>query len=300
MQNDRLIVLITPSGAGNAWRAALAAHAERMAWTVSDAGPGGPPEGVTGLFFAHQHTAMSSAQGHAVVLVDTTAGGVADPSLPANTDELNVRSIALVEADNAARAGATVLNAARYRHEFPGLGWVERPEGELYRIHPAAAESPLAIFDEMPLPPSVGVNWGPQWFAYAAETPGLEAPLWVDMTGRMRPLVYGPYIQLPAGRWRVDVRLSVDPERAHAPLLFEWGSGVNFCRVMAEIRRRGTYELQLDRVWLEPEVAQLRIWNAHPVFEGQVRFEGCCVTSVAADDQSQPTPLDHIVQLGEI
>ena len=299
MADFGLMVLATPSSATQAWCSALIEHAGRLGWPVArtDETEIAP---ATGLWFTNHHHELSAFPGARVVLVDTSAVGVLDPGAPATPSELEARSTALVQAHIAASEGAVILNAARYRLEFPVLGWLDRPEGERYRIHSAAVESPLAIFDDMPHPPSAPVAWGPQWFSYdlASQTP--MGGDWLDMTGRMRPLVFGPYICLPSGRWRVDARIWVDPERAHAPLLLEWGSGTSFCRVMAEVRRRGVYELSLDRVWSEPEVAQLRIWNAHPVFEGRLRFEGCRVTRVPDDDPTSPTPLDHIVQLGEV
>jgi len=300
MSADSLTVMITPSAAGTAWRNAVAHRGAQIGWGWADVGPEGPPDGATGLFFAHDHAAIANAQGHRALIIDTTAIGTADPSQPATGDDLIVRAHALVEAEAAARQHAPVFNAARYQLDLPGLGLVERPDGERYRIHPDASESPLALFDQMPVPAGAWANWAPRWFAYSEGVRTIGGSTWIDMTGRMRPLVYGPYVRLPVGRWRVDVRFSVDPERAHAPLLFEWGSGNDFCRVMTEIRHPGTYGVHMDRFWTEADAAQLRIWTAHPVFEGRIDFQGARVTRVADDDPSPLTPLDRIVEAGVI
>ena len=300
MAADRLTVLITPSATGVAWRAALINHVTRLGWVFSDVGPDGPEEGASGLFFAHHHEAMGLHEGPCAVIIDTSAVGTSDPSIAANTEEIAARSHSLVEAEIAASLGAAVFNGARYHIELPVIGLVERPEGPVYRIPLNASESPLALFDAMPMAPGADANWGPQWFTYPEPPQGLGGGPWIDMTGRMRPLLYGPYVRLPAGRWSVDVRFSVDPERAHAPLLFEWGAGTEFCRVMAEIRHPGSYGIRLDRIWPEADAAQLRIWNYHPVFEGKLEFQGCRVTRVADDDPSAPTPSDRIVELGVI
>ena len=294
-----LCVLVTPSAAGTAWQEALIARAVQLGWPVGDTGADSPEPRADGLVFAHSHAAMQAFPNSArAVIVDTTATDPVDPGLPAQPEAIMIRSHLLVEADLAAADGAVLLNAARYVLDFPALGTVERREGSPYRIHPSVSESPLAIFDDAA--PGTSATWAPRWFAYTNGFEGSVDEPQMDMTGRMRPMVHGPYIRLPAGRWRVDVSFTVDPEKAHAPLLFEWGAGIDFCRIMTEIRYRGAYSVSLDRIWPEPDVGQLRIWPAHPVFEGRLGFRGCKVTRMAMDDPSPLTPTDRIVDAGVV
>lgn len=295
MTTDGLCVLITPSAAGAAWRQALTLRATQMGWPISGIEPGLDIGMQTGLVFAATHAEMAAFPPSArVALIDTTATDEVDPGLPASIETLMVRSNTLVEAEMAAKDGALLLDAARYLLDFPVLGQVERREGDPYRIHPSATESPLALFDDT-LPGS-WANWHPRWFAYPeGHTGTVDHPLF-DLTGRMRPLIAGPNIRLPAGRWRVDLRFTADPEKAHAPLLFEWGSGAEFSRVVTEVLQPGTYAVSLDRIWLEPAAAQLRVWPGHPVFQGWFGFLGARVTRVALDDPSPPTPTDRLVQ----
>lgn len=300
MTDDRLTLLITPGPSGAAWRQAVSARAAEMGLPVFNVGPDGPPDGQPGVFFASDHRAFASATGHRSVLTDTTAVASLDPSMPATSDDLTARSHGLVEADAAARLGASVLNTARYQLTLPVLGLVERPEGERYLIHPLASASPLSMFETLPVAPGAEAAWAPHWFAFAPGAEPSDGGPWIDLTGRMRAIVYGPYIHLPAGRWRADVRFSVDPEKAHVPLLFEWGSGSEFCRIMTEVHHSGSYSISLDRIWPEAEAAQLRIWNAHPVFQGRMTFDHCRVVRIAEDDPSPPTPIDRIVTAGLI
>lgn len=295
MTADGICVLITPSAPGAAWREALTLRAVQLAWPVRDAQPGDDLGVLTGLVFTASHTVMAAFPPSArVALIDTTAADEIDPAQPASAEAMVLRSHALIEAETAVKAGAVLLDAARYLLEFPILGQVERREGSPYRIHPSVAESPLAFFNDTM--PGASANWHPRWFAYPDGHMGtVDHPVF-DLTGRMRPLISGPHIGLPAGRWRVDLRFTVDPERAHAPLLFEWGSGSEFSRVMTEVRHPGTYAASLDRIWLEPAPAQLRIWPGHPVFQGVFGFLGARVTRIALDDPAPPTPTDRIVQ----
>ncbi|MFC5344007.1 hypothetical protein ACETK8_19315 [Brevundimonas staleyi] len=291
--------MITPTSAGVLWRDALIHKAASMGWSFADVHADGPPPGATGLFFAHHASAMRPELTRCIVS-DPSAVGTSDPSVPAGGEDLIIRSHALAETEIAARLGAPVLAAARYQLEFPFLGLVERREGERYHIHPLAAESPLALYDEMPVKAGATANWAPHWFAYPEGLRRVGETTWIDVTGRMRPLVFGPYIHLPQGRWRVDVRFAVDPERGHVPLLFEWGTGNEYCRVMSDIQHRGAYGINLDRIWDAHAPAQLRIWTAHPVFEGLLDFQSCRVTRVADDDPSPPTPTDRIVEVRPI
>ncbi|WP_428151664.1 hypothetical protein [Brevundimonas sp.] len=299
MSAAALCVLVTPSAAGNAWQEVLVARAVQLGWPVTDMAANPDALATTGLVFVQSHLAMLGFPISArVVIVDTTATDTVDPGQPASPHIVAIRSQVLVEAEMAAAAGAAVLNAARYVLNVPVMGSVERREGAPYRIHPSVSESPLAYFDDTA--PGTFANWSPRWFAYTNGFEGTEDEPRIDMTGRMRPMVHGPYLHLPAGRWKVDLNFTVDPEKAHAPLLFEWGSGVEFCRIMTEIRYRGAYSVSLDRIWEEPDAVQLRIWPAHPVFEGQFGFRGCRVTRMAMDDPSPLTPTDRIVDAGVI
>lgn len=295
MTDDSVTLMITPGHPGLAWRAAIEARAAQMGIPVSEIAAEDAADRRTGVIFTHQNAVLASQPGPRVVITDTTAVGLLDPSQPATGNDLIVRAHSLVEADAAARQGALVLNASRYQLSLPLLGTVERPEGERYHIHPLAAASPLSLFDELPVRAGAQAVWAPHWFTYAPDAGGQTSGPWIDLTGRMRALVFGPYIRLPPGRWRIDARISVDPERAHVPLLFEWGSGAEFCRIMTEVRHPGSYGISLDRIWTEAESAQLRIWNAHPVFQGRLLFEECRVVRVADDDPRPPTPLDRIV-----
>lgn len=289
-----LCVLITPSAAGTAWREALTLRATQLGWAVSDTGLDPTDTPTTGLVFAHSHAEMLVYPPSArAVIIDTTATDPVDPALPGAPDAIMIRSHILVEAELAALEGAAVFNAARYALNFPVVGSVERREGAPYRIHPSVSESPLALFDDAM--PGSSATWHPRWFAYPEGHAGsIEEPL-IDMTGRMRPLIFGPYIRLPVGRWRADLQFTVDPEKAHVPLLIEWGTGAEYCRVVTEINYPGIYAVSLDRIWPEAGAAQLRIWPAHPVFQGQFGFRGCRVTRVAVDDPAPPTPNDRVV-----
>jgi len=299
MSDFGLCVLITPSAAGHGWREALAVRAAQLGWLIRDSAATPGDASATGLVFAHNHAAMLAFPASArAVIIDTTATDPVDPGQPAALDALILRSQVLVEAEMAAQAGAAVLNAARYALDFPVLGPVERREGSPYRIHPSVSESPLAIFDDAA--PGASATWSPRWFVYPDGFQGSADEPLIDLTGRMRPVIHGPYLHLPAGRWRVDLSFTVDPEQAHAPLLFEWGSGIEFCRIMTEIRYPGTYSVSLDRIWIEPDAVQLRIWPAHPVFQGRFGFRGCRVTRVSMDDPSPLTPIDRIVEAGVV
>lgn len=136
---------------------------------------------------------------------------------------------------------------------------------------------------QVPAAVGAGVDWGPALFHYPIKGEMHAGTSSIDMTGRVRPLVLGPYIELPPGIWRAELRISVDPERGHAPLRFEWGARDTYVAAISEVTASGIYTIALDRIWLEPEPAQARIWNYQPVFQGRMEFLGCRVTRMPDD-----------------
>lgn len=279
MSGEALCVMLAPTAAGAAWREALTARATDLGWPVSDVATDPSINPGAGLVFADSHAAMLAFAPHArAVVIDTTLDDTVDSDLTVRQAAIVQGSHMLVEAEMAANHGATVLPATSYLLEFPVLGPVERKQTERGPMDGSALDSPLAVFD---LSTPVGrAHWHPRWFHYPeGHTGTIDRPL-LDLTGRMRPVVYGPYIRLPQGRWRAALTVTVDTENSHVPLIFEWGAGVEFCRVVTTIRQAGTYAVSLEHVWEQPDAAQLRIWTQYPIFQGVLGFQGCDVSRV--------------------
>ena len=289
MSGEMLCVMLVPSAAGAAWREALAARATDLGWLVSDVATDPSITPGAGLVFADSHAAMLAFAPHArAVVIDTTLDDTVNFDLTVRQAAIVQRSHMLVEAEMAAKHGATVLLATRSRLEFPVLGPVERQQTERSPNGESALDSPLAVFD---ISTSAGrAHWHPRWFHYPeGHTGTIDRPL-LDLTGRMRPVVYGPYIRLPEGRWRAELNVTVDTENSHVPLIFEWGAGVEFSRVVTTIRQAGTYAVSLEHVWEQPDAAQLRIWIQYPIFQGVLGFQGCEVNRVETTDRDQAAP----------
>lgn len=299
----RLGVLFTPSPLAPLWRRALAARACEMGWSVVDADTpvaDGPDAGeATVLLLCHDLIWLDGVRpADCVVLMDTPDAALAMQAMASNEDTPSSHSRWLVSARLAAAcglagSGAVVLDARRDTLVLPGLGEVRRDAHD----GPEAASSggrPLAMYDVLPCPAGAAASWPPSLFTYplgAAFEGG--SPL-LDMTGRARPVLFGPFVELTPGVWRVEIEVAVDPEGSPALLLFEWGAGALFVSCKAEVAAPGLYSVALDRVWSAGEAAQARLWIAQPLFQGRMEFMGCRVTRMPDDtpetSSTEPAP----------
>ena len=210
------------------------------------------------------------------------ADGDLPPAPPApgtfsDRHELHKLSRQLVVAAHVTDLGAPVYDRECVSADIDGLGRIEAPQASA-RLKLA---SPLAMFEN--LPPRVGVraNWPAQLFSFHTEA-FFEGPSEIDLTGRARMLVHGPYLFLPRGRWKAEIRIAVDPEGGVAPLRIQWGKDGDFATLEARIDRAGQYSVDLERDWGEPGPAQVVVWATQAMFKGRLVFQGCDVERVAA------------------
>ena len=125
---------------------------------------------------------------------------------------------------------------------------------------------------------------------FVGDDPRQPADRPIDITGRIRNLVFGPYIILPPGSWVATVVLGFSREAAEVSYAIEFIAGprcVSLCRT--------TIQPQGDRVFeaavfftVEPATDQpisLRISNERAAFEGQL-----VLGSVTLTQQSKGCP----------
>lgn len=108
----------------------------------------------------------------------------------------------------------------------------------------------------------------------------------IDLTGRARIVVHGPYKALEPGLWRIRVKVRVETEGFAIPLRFEWGGADDVTGETVHIETAGHYEMSLDYDWPDGGHAALRLWVAQPTFAGRLTFLGAEVERVP--DQSPP------------
>lgn len=202
-----------------------------------------------------------------------------EPSAPGSFDdrhELHKESRRLVVAAHVIAQGATLHGRGSVEAEIDGVGIVKRL-GHGVR---SAVVSPLSIYADLPPRPGVSAHWPPHLFSYQSEA-FIDGSPDIDLTGRPRMLVHGPYAFLPTGRWRADIRFAVDPEGGAAPLRIQWGKDEDFATSDFRIVQAGEYSVSLEHDWTEPAPAQVVIWLTEAVFRGHLIYRGCSIEMTA-------------------
>lgn len=175
--------------------------------------------------------------------------------------------------------GAVVLDAACDTLDFPGIGLVTRG--------PSDPKPPLdiplgpsALYKENPPRIGLKVALPLEVFVFKPSSSPLNAPPKIDLTGRGRVVVFGPRHDLPAGRWRVTCRFSIETEGSDIYLKFQWGVGEDLVTVDAMLQHSGTYEVALEHGWVLPDTAELRVWASNAHFLGLMEFLGADIERI--------------------
>ncbi len=99
----------------------------------------------------------------------------------------------------------------------------------------------------------------------------------LDLTGRARPLIGGPYLCLSAGRWRVNLTFSVSDLLANRTLRFEWGPMSGGVAQEFAFDKAGRYELDLDADWDKADFCEIRVALPTGAFAGLFDLEACAI-----------------------
>jgi len=126
----------------------------------------------------------------------------------------------------------------------------------------------------------MSIVWPPDLFVFP------EGDGSIDLTGRARIVVHGPYKVLKPGRWRIRARFEVGIEGFPVPVRLEWGGAHDVAGETVHLDAPGLYEMSLDYAWPQGGLAALRLWVAQPIFAGRLTFLGAEVERL--DDQSLP------------
>ncbi|MFN3878624.1 MAG: hypothetical protein ACK4MH_09630 [Brevundimonas sp.] len=128
---------------------------------------------------------------------------------------------------------------------------------------------------------SAPTRWGPRLFIYdrlPLVLSGDEALL--DMTGPPRPLLRGPYLWAPKGRWRISAEISFDEDAASHEFQFRWGPPLTPTIHNVRPDKSGRYEVVLEADWPEIDGMEFTITVVHGCVGGEVGFGGAKVAFV--------------------
>lgn len=119
------------------------------------------------------------------------------------------------------------------------------------------------------------ITWERELFFMSEDPPSpqpIPATHPVDITGRVRFLIYGPYIKLPPGSWSASIIFGFSPEAAGMTYIVEAFAGVQLTHTRIELGSERIFEANLhfsiDAALDHP--LQIRIHNERPAFDGRL------------------------------
>lgn len=161
------------------------------------------------------------------------------------------------------------------------MALVGRVVAEPHQIeHELRGPSPLDMYRSIPLEVGASAVWGGGLFAYPAKDQLDGGDPHIDLTGRSRAVVHGPYYYLPPGVWRSVTHFTIDPEGGEARLRMEWGTGQEMTSQSLVFTTAGQYALELQHTWSDSGPSQLVVWVERPLFQGRMTIERCDVQLV--------------------
>lgn len=118
-------------------------------------------------------------------------------------------------------------------------------------------------------------HWRGEIFNYTSQTVRHEAErTTIDLTGRPRFLIFGPYLTLPAGRWKAVIRLGFDDAAARYQYRADWGEQETYSSHIFRPQREGLYDLEMEFEWTKPSACEMRLLVLEGAFDGEVIFMG--------------------------
>lgn len=276
---ERIWLVQTPSMVAQAWREALGRACVEQGWDFAIHESGDPlPMGSAGrsllvvAWFGQTdgpdltHCAVQLSPPLEVAAVLKSQWNLNDH------DACYEASLRLATAWELVESGASVSWSDEAEIALGGLGRVCKPQDQASRP-PSVIDHPLSMFERGPTAGTQATQWNPDIFLYPEARPS-EGPIGsLPLVGRRRLLLNGPNIFLPAGAWRFQAEISIDPP-GKTELLVEWGHGYEVASLVTPIDIAGRYELSLEKQWTEVQPADFRISLMIPALEGEFCFHG--------------------------
>jgi hypothetical protein len=146
--------------------------------------------------------------------------------------------------------------------------WISLPETETVISVVNGAIAPYV--DHFLGAPFGPITWAGDLVMADGHVPAKHA---VDITGRHRALLYGPYITVPPGNWTAEIVLGFSQEATEKNFLVDLlVAGKQICATNIQPTRQGVYSLNLSFVIDEANTHPLefRVINEKPAFDGRV------------------------------
>lgn len=119
------------------------------------------------------------------------------------------------------------------------------------------------------------ITWERELF-FIGDEPGRQgtaaATRPIDITGRPRYLIFGPFLAVPPGNWSADIALGFSPEAAELSYVVEAGAPTRLAATTVE--PRGVREMEINLPFVIDESVsgplEIRVWNERAAFDGRL------------------------------
>lgn len=154
------------------------------------------------------------------------------------------------------------------------------------------------LYSPWPIPLEKQWDWRAPLIA-TSDNYKLNPDGWLELTGRARHLLAGPYIYLPAGIWSVTIDIEVDIETGVPRFAFQWGgAALNKTVFSTLIRKSGRYQVRLDAVFDRPDAAHCIIATDAAQLQGFLKLGDVTLSYKSPLDQVSETAQTGIQPVG--
>lgn len=271
-------VLLIPSLYCNAWRLALAERAAAAGWRYIDVPVGRPPEAGAGervVFVTESPKVFEEFPLDRTVVVYWTPEDTIellramDPTIRTLQQVVSRASLYFSDADRLIRAGAKGVRATDTTTLHPDLGGIELATGPA-PLQPINADHPLSFYRTLPTKLDAQVSWGTDLFLFPSRSASDGGSPEISLIGKPRVLMYGPYIHMPAGRWRATCPIIADTEGRAMQIEVHWGASEIAGGHPVDICESGRYNLTVEASVVEAKPIELRILASRAALEGKL------------------------------
>lgn len=288
-------VILTPSADDVGWRQAIAAAADAADMDFVDADRLSDQDRIPGdgELWLSEDCSLPNRYGHDPLVVlmprpETSPEAVAEARGIHPPHSVWQASLLLARAVDQGPNGALVVSGNQLNkireQPFRLTDWLTiRPPraGDVEAVRPAVRAA-LSLFSEGSPHEGLETAWSERIFQYDQQAArNWEAAGQLDITGRPRILVYGPYLALPSGLWKARVRFAVDDEAAKREFRLDWGTPSDFKSVPLTPSQSGVYEVEVEHAWHQTDMAEIRLVLMEGAFDGRLSFLGATVTYMA-------------------